>query len=114
MIFSFLKETKNTSEDEEQWQDIQPNFWHPIEGDQIEGTLIAIQRCVGKYQQNMYILENNNEKTIVWGKSQLDDLMMQVKLDDYIRITYLGVVKTQNNRQMKMYNLQKKITKEKL
>lgn len=75
----------------------------------VEGTLIAEKYGIGKYNQNLYILENEGKKIKVWGKTQLDDLMIQVQINDYIRIRYLGVVKTKNQREMKTYSVQKKI-----
>ena len=35
--------------------------------------------------------------------------MDEINLNDYIRITYNGLKKTNNNRQMKKYNVERRI-----
>ena len=90
----------------------------------IEGKLISQKHGVGRYNQNMYILEYNSKKTIIWGKTQLDKLMDDVdiddyvlkliyfnyyNIDDYIRITFNGCIKTGSGHKMHVYNVQKRM-----
>lgn len=75
----------------------------------IEVKLISQKHGVGRYNQNMYILEYNSKKTIIWGKTQLDKLMDDVDIDDYIRITFNGCIKTGSGHKMHVYNVQKRM-----
>lgn len=78
-------------------------------GDKIEGKLLEIKNDVGKYHQNVYVLLDSNDKKIeIWGKMQLDKLMMEIEVGDYIRITYNGTKTTGNGYLMNMYYLEKR------
>ena len=58
----------------------------------------------------IYVIETNDKKRVnVWGTTYLNQLMDEIKVNDYIRITYNGLKETKNNRQMKKYNLEKKV-----
>lgn len=58
----------------------------------------------------IYIIETNDNKRIrIWGKTHLNQLMDEIELNDYIRITYNGIKTTKNNRHMKKYNLERRI-----
>ncbi len=83
------------------------NYWNPEIGDKIEGKLIGIN---DNTKQKLYIIETNDKKHIkIWGRTYLDQLMDEINLNDYIRITYNGLKKTNNNRQMKKYNVERRI-----
>lgn len=83
--------------------------WNPEIGDKIDGKLKEIKQNVGKYKQSLYILEKNNKKTEIWGKTHLNQLMDEIKVNDYIRITYNGEQPTKNGRKMKKYCLERRI-----
>ena len=85
------------------------NYWNPEIGDKIEGKLIGIN---DNTKQKLYIIETNDKKHIkIWGRTYLDQLMDEINLNDYIRITYNGLKKTNNNRQMKKYKIERRIEK---
>lgn len=108
-IFRNNKKQHNNNEDDGKWQEIKTDSWNPKEGETIEGRLISQKHGVGRYNQNMYILECNSKKTIIWGKTQLDKLMDDVDIDDYIRITFNGCIKTGSGHRMHVYNIQKRL-----
>ena len=93
----------------EEWKKITSGIWTPEKGDKIEGKLVEIKDNVGLYQTKLYILEIENKKKIkIWGKTQLDELMDEIELNDYIRITFNGFKTTNNGHQMKIYNLERR------
>ncbi len=56
-------------------------------------------------------METIDKKRIrIWGKAYLDQLMDEINPNDHIRITYNGCKKTRNNRQMKRYNVERRIS----
>ncbi len=69
---------------------------------------------MGSYKQNLYIIQDKQtgKEINVWGKTQLDQLMEEIEIKDYIRLTYNGIKKTQNGHQMKIYNLERRIKDE--
>lgn len=88
------------------WVPIEINYWNPEVGDKIEGRLVQI---ITNDSQKLYVIKQDDGKRIkIWGKSYLNQLMDEVEINDYIRITYNGFKKTYNNRQMKRYNLERR------
>ncbi len=93
---------------ETHWKTITNEPWNPEVGDRIEGYLIRHEEHAGEYNQSMYTLKaKDNSQIIVWGKTQLDQLIAEVDLDDYIRITYTGLRRTGNGHEMMTFNLEK-------
>lgn len=91
------------------WIKIEDVTWNPSNGDKIEGRLISRNTGIGKYNQNMYVIrQDDNQNIIVWGKTQLDRLMMRVEIKDYIRITYNGKRKTSDDNTLKIYKVEKR------
>lgn len=94
-----------------QWEQIKLTYWNPDVGDKIEGKLVEIKEI---NNHKLYLIEANDKNRIkIWGKSYLDQLMEDVNINDYIRITFTGFKKTQNNRQMKRYNVERRINNDK-
>lgn len=105
---SFLNKTLLDKKNEE-WEKINSGVWTPQQGDKIEGKLVEIKEDMGAYQSKLYIIELQNKKKVkVWGKTQLDELMDEINLRDYIRITFNGFKTTNNGHQMKIYNLERR------
>lgn len=103
------KKKKTISNQRYRWINIEDVTWNPKNGDKIEGRLISRNRGIGKYNQNMYVIrQNDNQNIIVWGKTQLDRLMMRVEIKDYIRITYNGKRKTGDNNTLQIYKVEKR------
>ena len=95
------------------WITVQAIDWHPNKGDYVEGYLLEKKHDVGQYKQNLYIIQTEKgQKVAVWGKTQLDTMMNEVYVDDYIRIIFNGTRKTQNNKKMKMYTVKVRKTVE--
>ncbi|WP_323736561.1 hypothetical protein PXD04_00910 [Methanosphaera sp. ISO3-F5] len=91
------------------WVQIKVNTWNPEIGEKIEGKLIRIRQ---NNNQIIYTIETDKHKKIkIWGKTYLDELMEEIEINDYIRITYNGIQKTKNNRQMKKYKIERRIEK---
>ncbi|MCD7781896.1 MAG: hypothetical protein LUG89_04305 [Methanosphaera sp.] len=89
--------------------EITPNSWNPDIGDKIEGFLTRHEVDVGSYHQNLYELtQPDDKKILIWGKTQLDNLLSEVELNDYIRITYTGVKKTSCGHELKTYILERR------
>lgn len=89
------------------WVQIKINNWNPEVGDKIEGKLIKTRQ---NNNQIIYIIETDEEKKIrIWGKTYLNELMDEISINDYVRITYNGMHKTKNNRQMKKYKVERRI-----
>ena len=97
--------------DSDECKPITGNVWNPELGDVVEGKLINRIESVGKYDQNLYILLDKNDKEIkIWGKTQLDELMSEIEVEDYIRITYNGFKTTNNGHTMKVYYIERRET----
>ena len=108
-VISLLNK-KTKEKNSKHWEKIEINSWNPEVGDKLEGKLVKIER---NSSQMIYILETNDKKRIrIWGKTYLNQLMDEIELNDYIRITYNGVKTTKNNRNMKKYNLERRIKDE--
>ncbi len=103
-----LKSNETQKDNEDHWKKVTRSVWKPLVGDKIEGYLIRHEQSMGDYNQSMYTLETkDNSQIIVWGKTQLDQLIAEVDIDDYIRITYTGLKKTTNGREMMTFDLDK-------
>lgn len=95
------------------WETIKQNNWNPEVGDKMEGTLLSVTKSEGNFIINIYgILTNENKKVKVFGCTHLDELMDEVEIGDYIRITYNGLKKTNNGYNMKLFNLERRIKDE--
>lgn len=105
---------KKTENKEDEWEMINDNNWNPEIGDKIEGKLIAIEdKKIGEYDTQIYLLESEDSKqTRVWGCTYLNQLMEEIILGDYIRITYNGSKQTNNGHKMKLFNLERRIKHE--
>ena len=110
MVISLLNKKIKEKDSKSQWEAIEINSWNPEVGDKLEGKLIKIDK---NSSQMIYIVETNDKKRIrIWGRTYLDQLMDEVELNDYIRITYNGIKTTKNNHNMKKYNLERRINHE--
>jgi hypothetical protein len=98
------------SNEKEEWEEIKINTWNPELGESVEGKLIKIKQYM---EQKVYVIESFDKKIIrVWGKTYLDQLMDEIRIDDYIRITYTGTIETKNERYMKKFNVERRINDE--
>jgi len=106
--------TKKTTENNEKWEIIEDNNWNPEIGDHIEGKIISIRNMkIGEYETYIYIIESDDgNHTRVWGCTYLNQLMEEIILGDYIRITYNGSKQTNNGHKMKLFNLERRINDE--
>lgn len=64
---------------------------HKNEGDTLEGVLISrIPADKENKVSARYYIENPDGRYLIWGAAILDDKMTQVKIGDYVRLTYHG------------------------
>jgi len=81
------------------------DIWSPVEvGQQIKGVLADIRQNT-MYDNHIFDIETENGKMSVFGTSQLETLMSEVKQGDFILIVYNGEVKTQNGRMRKDFDV---------
>lgn len=104
---SILNKKFQEKKPDSKWVQIKVNNWMPEVGDKIEGKLIRTRQS---NNQIIYVIETDKkEKVKIWGKTYLNELMDEININDYIRITYNGIQKTKNNRQMKKYKVERRI-----
>lgn len=104
----------NNDDDDDDWIEVHDATWKPTRtGDCIIGKVIQKKQSAGPYGNAVYTLidPKNNKKTSIWGKKQLDVLMMEVEEGDTIKVTYNGEVKTKDGNPMQTFSLMKKIKK---
>ena len=83
--------------------------WTPETGDKIEGVLENVEHHVGLYDGTLYLLSvGDSENLRIWGSLQLKQLMKNVKIGDYIRITYNGMQELSNGHKMKKFDVEKR------
>lgn len=110
MKIKLLNNTLNQQKTDKKWEKIKINYWNPDIGDKIEGKLVQI---TDNNNQKLYVIEQEDKKRIkIWGKAYLDQLMEEIEINDYIRITYNGIKETKNNRQMKQFKVERRINYE--
>ena len=93
-------EIKAKQEKKYAWEDVNPaqdkqteEPWYPeIVGEELIGTYLYKKECMGKYSQNIYILEEEKTDKIrsVFGCAVLDKLFDYVEEGEYIKITFEG------------------------
>ena len=76
--------------------------------------ILSIQDVqIGEYETRLYTIEADNTSRIrVWGCTYLNQLMEEIILGDYIRITYNGSKQTHNGHRMKLFNLERRLSNE--
>ena len=102
------------------WEDVNPaqdkqteEPWYPeIVGEEIIGTYLYKKECMGKYSQNIYLLEEEKTDKIrsVFGCAVLDKLFDYVEEGEYIKITFEGRKTTGNGNEFKDFKVQRRIT----
>ena len=105
--FSQSNNLDKNEDSNKEWIKVKFITWNPNVGESIQGILKNKRYGVGPYKQNLYTLKTDENKTVdIWGRTQLDNLMEQADIGEYIRITFNGSIKTNNNKQMYVYNLE--------
>ena len=95
------------------WETISRNTWKPEVGDKIQGKLVSISKYEGDFVIKIYLLLKDDGKKIkILGSTYLDELMDEINPNDYIRITYNGFKKTHNGYDMKIFNVERRISDE--
>jgi len=101
--------TEKTKVDEG-WDEVEsPNFTEFKEyGDSVEGELVDISTSP-KYGFGIYTVTKDDEKQRFHGTKQMDDLMLGVRIGDYIRIEYVDEKEMEKGKTaMKIFTLKKK------
>ena len=84
---------------ERKFKEIKTNAWqYSTEGDSIEGEFLRIE-AGGQYGNN-YILKVKDEEVVVFGLTALHSKMAKAKIGQYIKVTYLGEVKSKSSKQI--------------
>ena len=62
----------------------------------VEGLYVGLKEEVGQNKSKMYDIEQNNGETVsVWGATVLDRIMQGIPIGEEVRITYLGMEKSE-------------------
>lgn len=100
---------KQKQEKVDMWNEIEsPNFFQFKEiGDKIEGILLQ-KATSSQYGFGLYILQTDeNEQIRFHGSAQLDDLMMGVNVNDYIKVEFTDTQKMPKG-EMKLFKVMRK------
>ena len=87
---------------EEVWKD-----YHA--GDSIEGIIVDILHNVGQYNSTLYKFHSDDDKFIaVWGSTDINKKMqkLEVSIGMRVKITYNGLIRTENARDMKDFTVE--------
>lgn len=91
----------------ENWEAIEPNVWKPQnENDSVVGKLIE-KKVGGKYESNIYKLEEQGKFFIIFGTTILDSRMSYVKIGDQIKIEYKGSKTNKKGQPVKIFKVYK-------
>ena len=103
------KEKQKNIEGEDAWEEIEsPNFFQFKEvGDVIEGTLIDKDKS-DQYGFGLFTLDTKEGDQIRFhGSSQLDDLMLNIQMNDYIRVKFIDFEKRPKG-EMKLFSVKRR------
>lgn len=93
-------------------QKIEPKLWKPEKaGEEIKGVLIKVQDSARFEKKKIYHLEvkedNLFSQKMIYGSTILDDRMNYVKIGEYVRIVYQGLIKNQKKQDTKLFEVYK-------
>lgn len=87
--------TEKTMENSEVWDKEKP----------IEGKLTRTESNIGPNKSMMYTIETDDGATKVWGSTVLDDKLLGVPLNTFIKIEYEGKLKSKKGAEYHSYKL---------
>lgn len=76
-------------------------------GDSLTGILVDSLSKMGKYNNNLYKIQNDDGFYAVWGNKKLDEQMnkLNVQIGQRIQITFNGLIRTSNGFDMKDFTV---------
>jgi len=80
-------------------------------GDSIEGELIDVSE--GKFGMD-YVIQKDNEDYTIFGTAVLRNKMKSVKIGEYVKITFEGLVEGKNENPYKNWKVEKAISEKKV
>ena len=95
--------------EKEDWLQVEPVIWKPTEaGDSIDGVLLLKRAKGGRYNKPSYVIASKEKRFLVFGTAVLENRMQLVEIEDHVRIVYKGVKKTQDDREVKLFDVLKR------
>ena len=93
--------------EKEVWNTIESEAWKPTdEGDQVIGTVVTKAEAKGELSARYHLLGDDGQRHLIWGTAILDQRLQFVNVGDRVRITYDGVGKNKQDRDMKLYTVE--------
>lgn len=75
-------------------------------GDKLHGFYTGVKRNVGKFNANIYVIEDTDDKKWdVWGSTVLDGAFDQIKLGAEVEIEFTGTQDTGKGNPVKLYEV---------
>lgn len=71
----------------------------------LEGVFKEVKKSLGKNETNLYMIESNNDLYGVWGSTSLKEKLDQVKVDEAVRIEFLGMRKSKNGHEYRHFDV---------
>jgi len=102
--------TKNTKNQEEEWQEIgNLPIWDFEENKILIGTLEKIETDIGPNKSILYTFRVQGDLFKVWGSTVLDQRLMMINIGDEVKIVYQGKQKSPiTGRTVKVYKVYSK------
>lgn len=88
---------------QEQTLDTSTDVWNKEKP--IEGKLVKIETNVGPNDSKMYTFLTDDGEVKVWGSTVLDDKLMGVPLQTYVKIDYEGKIKGKKGTSYHSYHV---------
>lgn len=94
---------------EDEWISMDADVWKPEQaGDDIQGVLVRRKPNGGKYDCEVYTIENDKGQFVVFGTAVLEDRMKTVEINDEVKIVFRGVEKNSKEQDTKIYEVLKR------
>lgn len=89
------------------WKEIQvdtnSDVWN--KENPIEGELVKIENDIGPNKSNMYTIKTEDGEVKVWGSTVLDDKLLGVPTQTYVKIEYEGKLKSKKGAEYHSYKV---------
>lgn len=71
----------------------------------LEGKLTKIESNVGEYGSTVYTIESDERQYSVWGNTVLDDKLLGVPLNTFVKLEYEGLKPSKKGRDYHSYRV---------
>ena len=82
------------------------NIWNPEKDATIEGTYIRKEQ--GKFGSNYVLQTPNGEEILAFGSTVLNSRFSLIEEGTYVRISFLGLIRSKDGKYYKDYKVEKK------